>query len=147
MTCPKNERCELKDTTRYVGVPIESPLDYKYRELPIHTADPFYDRDYNLCIVCGRCVRACDELRGDNAITFVERAGKPWLGPPAAPRFWIWLRVLRGLPRCLSGGALLSATTVGEGGPSGAHYLSSLPRRLPAQLGDQRKGQLCQSNT
>ena len=80
VTCPKNERCELKDTTRYVGVPIESPLDYKYRELPIHTADPFYDRDYNLCIVCGRCVRACDELRGDNAITFVERAGKALVG-------------------------------------------------------------------
>ncbi len=80
VTCPKNERCELKDTTRYVGVPIESPLDYKYRELPIHTGDPFYDRDYNLCIVCGRCVRACDELRGDNAITFVERAGKALVG-------------------------------------------------------------------
>ena len=80
VTCPKNERCELKDTTRYVGVPIESPLDYKYRDLPIHTADPFYDRDYNLCIVCGRCVRACDEIRGDNAITFVERAGKALVG-------------------------------------------------------------------
>ena len=80
VTCPKNERCELKDTTRYVGVAIESPLDYKYRELPIHTGDPFYDRDYNLCIVCGRCVRACDELRGDNAITFVERAGKALVG-------------------------------------------------------------------
>ena len=80
VTCPKNERCELKDTTRYVGVPIESQLDYKYRELPIHTGDPFYDRDYNLCIVCGRCVRACDELRGDNAITFVERAGKALVG-------------------------------------------------------------------
>ena len=80
VTCPKNERCELKDTTRYVGVPIESPLDYKYRDLPIHTSDPFYDRDYNLCIVCGRCVRVCDEIRGDDAITFVERAGKALVG-------------------------------------------------------------------
>ena len=80
VTCPKNERCELKDTTRYVGVPIESQLDYKYRDLPIHTSDPFYDRDYNLCIVCGRCVRACDELRGDNAITFVQRAGQALVG-------------------------------------------------------------------
>ena len=80
VTCPKNERCELKDTTRYVGVSLESPMDYKYRNLPIETSDPFYDRDYNLCIVCGRCVRACEELRGDNAITFTERAGQALVG-------------------------------------------------------------------
>ncbi len=80
VTCPKNERCELKDTTRYLNVDLESPLAYKYRDLPIETADPFYDRDYNLCIVCGRCVRACEELRGDNAITFTERAGRALVG-------------------------------------------------------------------
>ena len=59
VTCPKNERCELKDTVRYLGMKLESPLGYKYRNIPLEVADPFYDRDYNLCIVCGRCVRAC----------------------------------------------------------------------------------------
>ena len=80
VTCPKNERCELKDTVRYLGMNLESPLGYKYRNLPLEVSDPFYDRDYNLCIVCGRCVRACDELRGDDAIGFTERGGQALVG-------------------------------------------------------------------
>ena len=80
VTCPKNERCELKDTVRYLGMNLESPLGYKYRNIPLEVSDPFYDRDYNLCIVCGRCVRACDELRGDDAIGFTERGGLALVG-------------------------------------------------------------------
>ncbi len=81
VSCPKNERCELKDTTIYVGTGLTTPLNYKYRNLPVLSQDPFYDLDYNLCIVCGRCVRACEELRGDSAITFTERAGIALVGP------------------------------------------------------------------
>jgi formate dehydrogenase alpha subunit len=80
VTCPKNERCELKDTVRYLGMNLESPLNYKYRQIPLEVADPFYDRDYNLCIVCGRCVHACEELRGDDAIGFTERSGQALVG-------------------------------------------------------------------
>ena len=80
VTCPKNERCELKDTVRYLGMSLESPLEYKYRNIPLEVSDPFYDRDYNLCIVCGRCVRACEELRGDDAICFTERSGTALVG-------------------------------------------------------------------
>ena len=42
--------------------------------------DRFYDRDYNLCIVCARCVRACEELRGDDAIGLTERSGQSLVG-------------------------------------------------------------------
>ena len=80
VTCPKNERCELKDTVRYLGMSLESPLNYKYRQIPLEVADPFYDRDYNLCIVCARCVRACEELRGDDAIGLTERSGQSLVG-------------------------------------------------------------------
>ena len=80
VTCPKNERCEFKDTVRYLGMELESPLNYKYKQLPLEVSDPFYDRDYNLCIACGRCVRACEEIRGDDAICFTERSGKALVG-------------------------------------------------------------------
>ena len=59
---------------------LESPLNYKYRQIPLEVADPFYDRDYNLCIVCARCVRACEELRGDDAIGLTERSGQSLVG-------------------------------------------------------------------
>ena len=81
VACPKNERCELKDTTIFVGTGLVTPLTYKYRNLPVLTKDPFYDLDLNLCIVCGRCVRACEELRGDSAITFTDRSGISLVGP------------------------------------------------------------------
>ena len=74
-TCPKNERCELKDTIRSTELEMTTPLNYNRRDLPIHTDDPFYDRDYNLCIVCVRCVRVCDETRVDNALTLKQRSG------------------------------------------------------------------------
>ena len=80
VVCPKNERCELKDTVRYVGMDLESPLAYNYRNLPVETGDPFYDRDYNLCIVCARCTRVCEEIRGDDAIAMVDRSGTVLVG-------------------------------------------------------------------
>lgn len=78
--CPKNERCELKDTVRLVELDLRTPLNYNRRDLPIHADDPLYDRDYNLCIVCARCVRVCDEVRGDVALTLVERSGVSLVG-------------------------------------------------------------------
>ncbi|MCL0044333.1 molybdopterin-dependent oxidoreductase [Dehalococcoidia bacterium] len=80
VTCPKNDRCEFKDSVRFLGMDMDSPMSYKTRDLPIEISDPFYDRDYNLCIVCGRCVRVCEDIRGDNAITFTERAGQALVG-------------------------------------------------------------------
>lgn len=80
ITCPKNERCEFKDTVRYLGMELESPLEYKYRQIPLEVSDPFYDRDLNLCITCGRCVRVCEEVRGNSALCFTDRSGRALIG-------------------------------------------------------------------
>jgi len=82
-TCPKNERCELKDTIRSTELDTTTPLTYNNRNLPIHSDDPFYDRDYNLCIVCVRCVRVCDETRVDNALALKQRSGIAIVGTAA----------------------------------------------------------------
>jgi predicted molibdopterin-dependent oxidoreductase YjgC len=80
VTCPKNERCELKDTVRYMEMELSTPLTYNNRHLPQEVKDPFWDMDMNLCIVCSRCVRACDEVREDQAISLIERSGRSIIG-------------------------------------------------------------------
>jgi len=53
---------------------------YAYRELPVHNEDPLIVRDYNLCMLCGRCVRACQEMRGVSAIAFTYRGSQAVIG-------------------------------------------------------------------
>jgi len=77
--CPKNGRCELQKVVDAVGLK-EVSLPYTYRELPILKDSPFFDRDYNLCILCGRCVRVCQDIRGAGAITFTYRGPKALVG-------------------------------------------------------------------
>ncbi|MDA0769621.1 MAG: molybdopterin-dependent oxidoreductase [Chloroflexi bacterium] len=80
VTCPKNERCELKDTVRFLDMDMDSSLSYNNRHLPLAVSDPYWEMDMNLCIVCARCVRVCDEVRGDSAITLLERSDKVLIG-------------------------------------------------------------------
>ena len=80
VTCPKNERCELKDTVRYLEMDMDTPLTYNNRHLPLAMSDPFWEMDMNLCIVCARCVRVCDEVRGDYALTLHQRSSRSLIG-------------------------------------------------------------------
>ena len=73
--CPRHGTCELEAVVDYVGLG-EEELAYSYRDLPADTDNPLFDRDYNLCISCGRCVRMCEGVRGIGAITMVEHDGE-----------------------------------------------------------------------
>ena len=80
VTCPKNERCELKDTVRHLQMDMDTPLTYNNRHLPLKVEDPFWEMDMNLCIVCARCVRVCSEIRNDDVLTLVQRSGRTLIG-------------------------------------------------------------------
>lgn len=80
LTCPKNERCELKDTVRFLEMDMDTPLTYNNRHLPLAVKDPLWEMDMNLCIVCARCVRVCTEVRGDSALTLQDRSGRSLVG-------------------------------------------------------------------
>ena len=43
------------------------------RTLNVDTSNPFFDRDPNKCILCGICVRTCQEFQGVSAIDFAFR--------------------------------------------------------------------------
>jgi predicted molibdopterin-dependent oxidoreductase YjgC len=77
--CSNNRRCELQDVVDALKID-KVGFPAVYRELEIKRSDPFFDRNYNLCILCGRCVRVCRELRGASAISFVHRGSEEVIG-------------------------------------------------------------------
>ena len=83
ITCPENGRCELQKVVDFLDFE-EKTIPYKYPNLPIQRDNPYFDMDYNLCIACGRCVRACRDLRGIKALDFKEINGVKVAGPVKA---------------------------------------------------------------
>ena len=73
LTCRRNQRCELQTVAARLGV-TEIALSPTRHAVAIDASNPFFDRDMARCIVCGRCVRACDEIRGVKAIHFAGRS-------------------------------------------------------------------------
>ncbi|MBN2209479.1 MAG: molybdopterin-dependent oxidoreductase [Candidatus Coatesbacteria bacterium] len=72
MLCPNKDQCELRELVEKIGL-AEVRFQPLYRDLPLERLDPFFDRDYNLCVLCGRCVRVCREVRGVSTLSFVHR--------------------------------------------------------------------------
>ncbi|HEX7850771.1 MAG TPA: 2Fe-2S iron-sulfur cluster-binding protein, partial [Sphingomonas sp.] len=75
LTCPANGDCELQDQAGAVGL---RDVRYGYEGANHLAADkdqsnPYFDFDPTKCIVCSRCVRACDEVQGTFALTIDDR--------------------------------------------------------------------------
>jgi formate dehydrogenase major subunit len=75
LTCAANGNCELQDTAGEVGL-----RDVRYGYAGENhlaeakdTSNPYFDFDPAKCIVCSRCVRACEEVQGTFALTVAGR--------------------------------------------------------------------------
>ncbi len=69
-----NETTQLKKVVDFIGAKELLPgyMPPK-RNLPIREDDPLFLRDPNKCILCDRCVRICQDVRGVGAIGYVNR--------------------------------------------------------------------------
>ncbi len=75
LTCPANGDCELEDMAGAVGL-----RDVRYGrnganhlDAPKDESNPYFTFDESKCIVCSRCVRACEEVQGTFALTIQGR--------------------------------------------------------------------------
>lgn len=77
--CSLFENCELRKLCDYIEIP-PTTRPYKTAQLPVVKDEPFYDRDYNLCIDCRRCLVACNEVRGVGCLEVKQTDGRSWVG-------------------------------------------------------------------
>ena len=72
--CPAEGHCELQDMAAEVGITESSYAPgHVHRPQARDESNPYFTFDPELCIVCSRCVRACDETQGTFALTIQGR--------------------------------------------------------------------------
>jgi len=90
LTCPANGNCELQDMAGVVGL---REVRYGYDGANHLTAEkdqsnPYFTFDPTKCIVCSRCVRACEEVQGTYALTVDGRGFASMISPSAKESFF-----------------------------------------------------------
>jgi len=73
--CASSGRCELQRIMAYLHIDRRRVrrLRLPEEELPGETSHPFFDYDPNKCVLCGICVRTCEDVQGVSALHFVGR--------------------------------------------------------------------------
>lgn len=69
--CPKFGKCELQSLYQYLGVSAER-WRKKSRSVPNDDSNPLISHLFTRCIRCGRCIRACQDLRGVKVLDYVK---------------------------------------------------------------------------
>ena len=75
LSCAKNTQCKLQEVANYIGIDEERLKRLRRPAITqaIDTSNPFFDYDPNKCVLCGICVRTCEELQGVSAIDLAFR--------------------------------------------------------------------------
>ena len=78
-TCVKYLNCELQALKQYL-IADDLRLERRSRLFGVTGANPLFDHEPNKCVLCGRCVRACRELRGVGALYYKHDHGEAYIG-------------------------------------------------------------------
>ncbi|MEW6666185.1 MAG: FAD-dependent oxidoreductase [Thermodesulfobacteriota bacterium] len=76
LECSQYLRCELQSVKQYLGMTEHLSVERRIRPIPLSTENPLFVHDFARCIRCGRCVRACNELRGAGVLQLEEAEGE-----------------------------------------------------------------------
>ena len=79
-TCSKSNRCELQSLARRLGV-TKVRFKSSHTPQPVDYSNPSIVRDPNKCVLCGDCVRVCEEIQGIGAIDFSGRGSTSAVKP------------------------------------------------------------------
>ena len=103
LTCSANGDCELQDMAGAVGL-REVRYGYDGARHPnpgLDTSNPYFTYEPSKCIVCSRCVRACEEVQGTFALTIAGRGFDSVVSPGMQEPFFS--------SECVSCGACVQA--------------------------------------
>ncbi|MBZ9686522.1 [FeFe] hydrogenase, group A [Clostridium estertheticum] len=78
-TCEKNGHCKLQDLAQRFGI-MKIRFENTFENREIDNSSLCIVRDKSKCILCGDCVRVCDEVQNVGAIDFVKRGSKMSVG-------------------------------------------------------------------
>jgi formate dehydrogenase major subunit/formate dehydrogenase alpha subunit len=80
VVCPKNTNCELQRAVDCIGI-TELPPHRKTKPRPVDDSNPFFRIDRNYCVLCKKCVRACNEVTGVIAIEITRTGDREQVSP------------------------------------------------------------------
>lgn len=78
-TCPKYGQCELQTLIQYMGVSA-TRMRTRIKGFSQNERNPLLVHDMNRCVLCGRCVRACQDLRGVGVLRYNKEGLEPYVG-------------------------------------------------------------------
>lgn len=80
-TCAKDGACDLQTYAGQYGVP-ETSFNLELARTLYQDDNPFFVRDHQYCILCGKCVRVCSEIVGASAIDYAGRGFTSHISTP-----------------------------------------------------------------